>query len=96
MKPADVSDGAVHENPHPSRQGQPQLCDVVVLAESFHGPTLSPSMQHVQEAHPEMGIRGNREHRQFVGAIKKRDAEKATAVMRTHIGRTARHVSKGN
>jgi DNA-binding GntR family transcriptional regulator len=53
-------------------------------------------MQHVQEAHPEMGIRGNREHRQFVGAIKKRDVEKATAVMRTHIGRTARHVSKGN
>ncbi len=42
-----------------------------------------------------MGIRGNREHRQFVVAIKKGDVEKATAVMRTHIGRTARHVSKG-
>jgi DNA-binding FadR family transcriptional regulator len=68
---------------------------IAMLAESFHGPTLR-SMQHVQEAHPEMGIRGNREHRQFVGAIKKRDVEKATAVMRTHIGRTARHVSKGN
>ena len=65
------------------------------VRQSFHGPTLR-SMQHVQEAHPEMGIRGNREHRQFVGAIKKRDVEKATAVMRTHIGRTARHVSKGN
>jgi DNA-binding GntR family transcriptional regulator len=67
---------------------------IAMLAESFHGPTLR-SMLHVKEAHPEMGIRGNREHRQFVGAIKKRDVEKATAVMRTHIGRTARHVSKG-
>ena len=53
-------------------------------------------MQHDQEAHPEMGNRGNREHRQIVGAIKKRDVVKASAVMRTHIGRTALHVSKGN
>jgi GntR family transcriptional regulator, transcriptional repressor for pyruvate dehydrogenase complex len=67
---------------------------IVMLAESFHGPTLR-SLQHVKDDHPEMGIRGNREHRQFVAAIKKRDVEKATAVMRTHIGRTARHVSKG-
>jgi GntR family transcriptional regulator, transcriptional repressor for pyruvate dehydrogenase complex len=66
---------------------------IAMLAESFHGPTLQ-SMRHVKEAHPEMGIRGNREHRQFVVAIKKRDVEKAVAVMRTHIGRTARHVSK--
>jgi DNA-binding GntR family transcriptional regulator len=65
-----------------------------MLAESFHGPTLR-SMIHVQEAHPEMGIRGNREHRQFVQAVKKGDVEKATAVMRTHIGRTAKHASKG-
>ena len=67
---------------------------ISMLAESFHGPTLR-SLQHVKADHPEMGIRGNREHRQFVVAIKKRDVEKATAVMRTHIGRTARHVSKG-
>jgi GntR family transcriptional repressor for pyruvate dehydrogenase complex len=67
---------------------------IAMLAESFHGPTLL-SMRHVQEAHPEMGIKGNREHRQFVLAVKKADVEKATAVMRTHIGRTARHVSKG-
>ena len=68
---------------------------IVMLAESFHGPTLR-SLQHVKDDHPEMGIRGNREHRQFVAAIKKRDVEKAIAVMRTHIGRTARHVSKDN
>jgi GntR family transcriptional regulator, transcriptional repressor for pyruvate dehydrogenase complex len=67
---------------------------IAMLAESFHGPTLL-SMRHVQEAHPEMGIRGNREHRQFVMAVKKGDVEKATAVMRTHIGRTARHVLRG-
>jgi DNA-binding FadR family transcriptional regulator len=66
---------------------------IAMLAESFHGPTLR-SMIHVKEAHPEMGIRGNREHRQFVLAVKKGDVEKATAVMRTHIGRTAKHVSK--
>ena len=68
---------------------------IAMLADSFHGPTLR-SLQHVQEGHPEWGIRGSREHRQFVAAIKKRDVEKATAVMKTHIGRTARHVSKGN
>jgi DNA-binding GntR family transcriptional regulator len=67
---------------------------IAMLAESFHGPTLR-SMRHVQELHPEMGIRGNQEHRKFVMAVKKGDVEKATAVMRTHIGRTARHVSKG-
>jgi len=68
---------------------------IAMLAESFHGPTLR-SLQHVQEGHPEMGIRGSREHRQFVAAIKKRDVEKATAVMRAHIGRTARHVSRAD
>jgi len=64
---------------------------IAMLAESFHGPTLL-SLRHVQEGHPEMGIRGNREHRQFVMAVKKGDIEKATSVMRTHLGRTARHV----
>jgi GntR family transcriptional regulator, transcriptional repressor for pyruvate dehydrogenase complex len=66
---------------------------IVMLAESFHGPTLM-SLQHVKDEHPEMGIRGNREHRQFVQAVAKGDIDKATAVMRTHIGRTARHISK--
>ncbi|APE17815.1 FadR/GntR family transcriptional regulator [Mycolicibacterium pallens] len=68
---------------------------IAMLAESFHGPTLL-SMRHVQQSHPEMGIRGIREHRQFVAAIKKRDVDKATSLMLTHIGRTARHVSKGD
>jgi GntR family transcriptional regulator, transcriptional repressor for pyruvate dehydrogenase complex len=66
---------------------------IAMLADSFHGPTLM-SLQRVKEGHPEMGMRGNREHRQFVMAVRKGDAEKATAVMRTHIGRTARHVAK--
>jgi GntR family transcriptional regulator, transcriptional repressor for pyruvate dehydrogenase complex len=66
---------------------------IAMLAESFHGPTLM-SLQHVKDEHPEMGIKGNREHRQFVMAVAKGDVEKATAVMRTHIGRTARHISK--
>ena len=33
--------------------------------------------------------------RQVAVMRKERDVEKATAVMRTHIGRTARHVSNG-
>jgi GntR family transcriptional repressor for pyruvate dehydrogenase complex len=65
---------------------------IVMLADSFRGPTLM-SLERVKEDHPEMGLRGNREHRQFVMAISTGDVEKATAVMRTHIGRTARHVS---
>jgi GntR family transcriptional repressor for pyruvate dehydrogenase complex len=64
---------------------------IVMLGDSFQGPTLM-SLNRAKEDHPEMGLRGNREHRQFVMAIAKGDLEKATAVMRTHIGRTARHM----
>jgi GntR family transcriptional repressor for pyruvate dehydrogenase complex len=66
---------------------------IVMLAQSFHGPTLM-SLQDVVDEHPEMSIKGNREHRQFVVAVSKGDVDKATGVMRTHIGRTARHISK--
>jgi GntR family transcriptional regulator, transcriptional repressor for pyruvate dehydrogenase complex len=65
---------------------------IVMLADSFRGPTLK-SLERVKEDHPEMGLRGNREHRQIVLAISNGDVEQATAVMRAHIGRTARHVS---
>ena len=64
---------------------------LAMLAEAFYGPTLV-SLRHVQEGHPEIGVRSSREHRQFVMAVKNGDVEKATAVMRTHLGRTARHV----
>ncbi|WP_009478485.1 FadR/GntR family transcriptional regulator [Rhodococcus sp. JVH1] len=67
---------------------------IVMLADSFQGPTRR-SLEQVKEEHPEMGVRGNKEHRQFVAAVSKRDTDKATAVMRTHIARTARHVAKG-
>ena len=66
---------------------------IVMLADSFQGPTRT-SLERVKEEHPEMGRRGNKEHRQFVMAVAKGDVEKATAVMRTHIGRTARHVTR--
>ncbi|MGB3483579.1 MAG: FadR/GntR family transcriptional regulator [Mycobacterium sp.] len=66
---------------------------ISLLAESFHGPTLT-SLQQVKEDHPEKGVKGNRAHRQFVAAVSKGDVEKATAIMRTHIGRTARQLSK--
>lgn len=67
---------------------------ITMLTDSFHGSTLR-SLQHVKNDHPEMGIRGNREHRRFVTAIKNRNLDRAITVMQTHLGRTARRVSKG-
>lgn len=66
---------------------------IAMLSDSFQGPTLM-SLKRAKEDHPEMGLKGNREHRQFVNAVSKGDVEKATAVMRTHISRTARHLSQ--
>lgn len=66
---------------------------IAMLTDSFHGPTLR-LLQHVKDDHPEMGARGNREHRRFVTAIKTRDVDKAITVMRSHLGRTAQLVSK--
>jgi GntR family transcriptional regulator, transcriptional repressor for pyruvate dehydrogenase complex len=67
---------------------------IAMLADSFRGPTLM-SLQHAWEGHPELGIRGNQEHRRFVVAVSNGDVEEATAVMHAHIGRTARHISEG-
>jgi GntR family transcriptional regulator, transcriptional repressor for pyruvate dehydrogenase complex len=67
---------------------------IVMLAESFHGPTLR-SMIHVQDGHPEMAVVGNREHRLFVAAVKESNVEKASAIMRAHLDRTARKTSTG-
>lgn len=65
---------------------------IEMLMRSFHGPLLM-SLREAQIAAPLMGQRGTTEHRDFVEALAARDAEKATAIMRRHIGRTARRLS---
>ncbi|HKN96253.1 MAG TPA: FadR/GntR family transcriptional regulator [Pseudonocardiaceae bacterium] len=66
---------------------------IEMLVSSFHGPLLM-SLREAQVAAPLMGHRGTGEHRDFVEAIADRDADRATAIMRKHISRTARRLSR--
>jgi DNA-binding FadR family transcriptional regulator len=66
---------------------------IEMLVSSFHGPLLM-SLREAKTAEPLMGQRGTHEHRDFVEAIAARDTEKATDIMRKHIGRTARRLQK--
>ncbi|HEX3590091.1 MAG TPA: FadR/GntR family transcriptional regulator [Pseudonocardiaceae bacterium] len=66
---------------------------IEMLVRSFHGPLLM-SLREAQVAAPLMGQRGTVEHRDFVGALAERNADKATDIMRRHIGRTARRLSR--
>lgn len=65
---------------------------VEMLVRSFHGPLLM-SLKEAKVAEPLMGHRGAEEHLAFVAAVRARDTEKASAIMREHIGRTATRVS---
>lgn len=66
---------------------------VVMLVESFRGPLLM-SLQAARDRAPEMGKLGVREHEQFVDAIAARDPDGATQIMREHLARTARRVTR--
>lgn len=61
---------------------------IEMLARSFHGPVLM-SLLRAQERDPQVGGKGIEEHREFVEAVRLRDVAAATAVMTTHLGRTA-------
>ena len=61
---------------------------IEMLVQSFHGPLLM-SLLEAKVVAPLMGHRGAREHKDFIDAIANRDAERATAIMRTHLQRTA-------
>ncbi|MCW8379724.1 FadR/GntR family transcriptional regulator [Streptomyces justiciae] len=61
---------------------------IELLAHSFHGPMLR-SLLRAQEEDPQVGIKGTQEHREFVEAVRLRDVAAATAVMTTHLARTA-------
>lgn len=61
---------------------------VIMLIESFRGP-LYMSLQKAQAVAPEMGDLGTREHERFVEAVRRRDPDAATKIMREHLERTA-------
>jgi GntR family transcriptional regulator, transcriptional repressor for pyruvate dehydrogenase complex len=61
---------------------------IEAFAQSFHGPMLA-SLMRAQEEDSRVGVLGTAEHREFVMAVQKRDVEKAEAVMREHLARTA-------
>jgi GntR family transcriptional repressor for pyruvate dehydrogenase complex len=66
---------------------------LALLVESFRGPILM-SLEEAKATAPEMGILGTQEHEQFVAAVRKRDARKATRIMRDHLDRTAHRLGQ--
>jgi GntR family transcriptional regulator, transcriptional repressor for pyruvate dehydrogenase complex len=67
---------------------------IEMLVHSFHGPLLM-SLQQAQDAAPQMGRQGAKEHLQLVQAIEDRDVQQATAIMTVHVQRTADRVAGG-
>ena len=65
---------------------------VEMIVQSFHGPLLM-SLKEAQMAEPLMGVRGAREHLEFVHAIRRRAVAEAEAIMREHVERTATRVA---
>lgn len=66
---------------------------IETLVQSFHGPLLM-SLREAKVAAPLMGPRGNAEHRALAEAISARDLVRAEELMRRHLNRTARRVSR--
>jgi DNA-binding FadR family transcriptional regulator len=66
---------------------------VEALVESFREPILM-SLEHAKETAPEMGALGVKEHRRFIDAIRRRDTDEASGIMREHLTRTARRVER--
>jgi DNA-binding FadR family transcriptional regulator len=66
---------------------------VVMLIESLRGPLLM-SLQQAREAAPEMGNLGTREHERFIEAVRRRDPDAASTIMREHLERTANRLGR--
>jgi DNA-binding FadR family transcriptional regulator len=66
---------------------------VVMLVDSFRGPMLM-SLETARQAAPEMGGLGTEEHKRFVSAVRKRDPEAASRIMRKHLERTAHRLGR--
>jgi DNA-binding GntR family transcriptional regulator len=52
------------------------------------------SLQQAHEAAPEMGGLGTREHEQFIEAVRRRDVDTASKIMREHLERTAHRLAR--
>ena len=52
------------------------------------------SLERAREVAPLHGRHGVEEHRALVDAIASRDADKASALMRTHLARTAERLAE--
>ncbi|MGH3168379.1 MAG: FadR/GntR family transcriptional regulator [Trebonia sp.] len=66
---------------------------VSMLVESFRGPILM-SLQEAKSAAPEMGRLGTDEHERFIEAVRRREADAASAIMREHLTRTAHRLGR--
>jgi DNA-binding GntR family transcriptional regulator len=63
------------------------------MVESFRGPILM-SLQQAREAAPEMGGLGTKEHERFIEAVRRRDPDAASRIMREHLQRTAHRLGR--
>jgi DNA-binding FadR family transcriptional regulator len=61
---------------------------IELLVQSMQGP-LRMSLEEARIVAPQMGVLGADEHGDFVEAIRRRDVDSATEIMRTHLERTA-------
>jgi GntR family transcriptional repressor for pyruvate dehydrogenase complex len=59
-----------------------------MLVDSFRGP-IRMSLESAKATAPEMGVLGSEEHERFTEAVRQRDPELATRIMREHLERTA-------
>jgi DNA-binding FadR family transcriptional regulator len=64
---------------------------VGMLLDSFRGPILM-SLQQAKLTAPEMGVLGSEEHEAFTQAVRRRDPDLASQIMRGHLERTAHRV----
>jgi DNA-binding FadR family transcriptional regulator len=64
---------------------------LAMLVESFRGPIMM-SLEQAKATAPEMGILGTEEHEAFTQAVRRRDPDEATRIMREHLQRTAHRV----
>jgi len=62
-----------------------------MLVDSFRGP-IRMSLESAKATAPEMGVLGTDEHERFTRAVRRRDAEVASTIMREHLERTAHRV----
>jgi DNA-binding FadR family transcriptional regulator len=67
---------------------------IELLVQSMQGP-LRMSLEEAHEIAPHMVVLGADEHGEFVEAIRRRDVETATALMRKHLERTASRLKTG-